>query len=167
MNTNHPSDTPQSAFNDQVNTAVRAHRGKIRLLTGVAFLFGFLAIITSIALVWSYMIVYLPKDKQVMRDAGIAAIQRDSVSAAERASRSDQFLGAQIAFTHVISVAVTILSIAVGVLALGTLILAAVVTLNRRVTLNQINTSLAQISDQLRDLRSSRAPGPPSAAAGG
>jgi len=59
------------------------------------------------------------------------------------------------------------LSVAVGVLALGTLILATVVTLNRRVTLNQINTSLAHISDQLRDLRVSRGPGPPSAAAGG
>ena len=167
MNTNHPSDTPQSAFNDQVNTAVRAHRGKIRLLTGVAFLFGFLAIATSVALVWCYLIVYLPKDKQVMRDAGIVASQRNAVSATERANWPDQFLGSQIAFTHAISLAVTILSVAVGVLALGTLILAIVVTLNRRVTLNQINTSLAHISDQLRDLRVSRGPGPPSAAAGG
>ena len=164
MNTNHPSDTPPSTFNHQVNTAVRAHRGKIRLLTGVAFLFGFLAIVTSVALVWCYLMLYLPKDKQIMRDAAEIAMKQHQ--AGDLVTPNEQFLRAQIALTHVISVGVTLLSVAVGVLALGTLILAAVVTLNRRVTLNQINVSLAQISDQLRDWRVHRAPEPPSVTGG-
>jgi hypothetical protein len=41
---------------------------------------------------------------------------------------------------------------AVGILALGTLVLLAVVVLNRRVTLRQINASLSQISGQLKQI---------------
>jgi hypothetical protein len=47
-------------------------------------------------------------------------------------------------------------ALAVGVLGLGTLILLMVVILNRRVALNQINASLAQISKQLRELQTER-----------
>ena len=72
----------------------------------------------------------------------------------------DTFLGVPLAFTHVISMATTLLAIAVGVLGLGTLILLAVVILNRRATLHQVNASLAQISNQLRELPGSRCSGP-------
>jgi hypothetical protein len=55
----------------------------------------------------------------------------------------------------------TLVAVVVGVLSLGTLVLLIVVILNRRVTLNQINVSLAQIAHQLRELQSSRGAGPP------
>jgi len=161
MSSNHPS-SDFAGINDRVTAAVRSHRVKIRVLTGVAFLFGFLAIATSIALVWFYLILYLPKDKQVMRDAEIAAQRAKASPAAGPASvedavnRLNTFLGVQIVFTHVISMATTILALAVGVLGLGTLILLSVVILNRRATLSQVNASLAQISDELRQMNGIR-----------
>lgn len=148
-----------AALNERITSGVQSHRVKIRLLTSVAFLFGFLAIATSILLVWCYLFLYLPKDKQLMRDAAnFAAGQRSTEDAVKRI---DNFLGAQILMTHVISMATTIVAIAVGVLGLGTLVLLTVVMLNRRATLSQINASLAQISNQLRELHSVRSAGPP------
>ena len=58
MNTNNPS--PNS---DLAATAVRSHRIKIRVMTTVAFLLGFLAMITGILIVWSYPVFMLPKQK--------------------------------------------------------------------------------------------------------
>ena len=52
--------------------------------------------------------------------------------------------------------AVAAVALSVGVLGLGTLTLLTVVILNRRVALNQINVSLAQISRQLQDLQTAR-----------
>ncbi|HEY2952986.1 MAG TPA: hypothetical protein VGK40_10405 [Verrucomicrobiae bacterium] len=157
---------------ERVTAAVRSHRIKIRVLTGVAFLFGFLAIATSILLVWSYLIFYLPKDKTLMRDAEVAAHQArtgppgEQVSVEEAVKRIDTFLGAQMVFTHFISMATTVLAVAVGVLGVGTLILLTVVILNRRATLNQLNASLAQISDELRALNGIRSTGPPASGGG-
>jgi hypothetical protein len=49
-----------------------------------------------------------------------------------------------------------VVAAAVGLLGLGTLTLLTVVILNRRVALNQINMSLAEISSQLRELEKVR-----------
>jgi hypothetical protein len=77
-------------------------------------------------------------------------------SAEASVKRIDNFLRTEVILTYVISAGVTVVAFAVGALGLGTLILLAVVVLNRRVTLNQINASLAQISNQLRDLQTAR-----------
>ena len=80
-------------------------------------------------------------------------VQAKTETVEETLQRLDRFLGVEIFMTHVISMGTTIVAAAVGVLALGTLVLVLVVMLNRRVTLNQINVSLAQISSQLKDLQ--------------
>ena len=46
-----------------------------------------------------------------------------------------------------------LVAIAVGLSAAGTLVMLALVILQRRVTLNQINVSLVQISNQLKELQ--------------
>jgi len=71
----------------------------------------------------------------------------------ENLPRTDQILRNEVVLTYVASMGVTLVASAVGALGLGTLILLTVVVLNRRVTLNQVNASLAQISDQLRELQ--------------
>jgi NADH:ubiquinone oxidoreductase subunit 3 (subunit A) len=163
MNTNIPSpNLDPVALNDRVTAAVRSHRLKLRVMTSVAFLFGFLAVATGIFIVWFYLIMYLPKQRQMLYDAEKAVQQAKSNSESgqtpiqDQVKRIDEFLGVQILFTHVISMGVTITALAVGVLGLGTLILLSVVILNRRATLNQINASLAQISNQLRWLQDNR-----------
>ena len=156
------TDTPSAAeLNDRVSAALRSHRTKIRALTALAFLFGFLTIAASIVIVFFYLIFYLPKQKQLLHDADVAVQQaKNNPTAGEAAlesavKRIDQFLGAQILMTHVTSIGTTTVAVMVGVLGLGTLVLLSVVVLNRRITFGQINTSLAQISAQLRELRPS------------
>jgi hypothetical protein len=53
-----------------------------------------------------------------------------------------------------------LVAVAVGLLALGTLVMLALMVSQRRATLHQINTSLAQIAEQLRELRQSQNRGP-------
>ena len=158
MSTDHPN-LEAAALNDRLGTAVRSHRTKIRVLTALAFLFGFLTVAASVVIVIFYLIFYLPKQKQLLRDAEVAVQEAKSNSATSEASleravkRIDQFLGVQIIMTHVTSIGTTTVAVMVGVLGLGTLVLLSVVVLNRRITLSQINGSLAHISAQLRELQ--------------
>ena len=168
MNPSNPSPPPPPAdIHDRVTIAVRSHRIKIRVLTSMAFVFGFLAVAASGFLVLCYLILYLPKQKQILRDAEIVAQQASSMagggeeSVQDAVKRIDKFLGVQVTLTHVVSMGTTMVAVVVGVLSLGTLVLLIVVILNRRVTLNQINVSLAQLADQLRELQASRSTGPP------
>jgi len=52
--------------------------------------------------------------------------------------------------------AANVVALSVGLLGLGLLILLTVVVLNRRATLNRINVSLAQISNQFRAMQNAR-----------
>ncbi len=154
MNPNIPSpDLDPVALNERVSAAVRSHRIKLRVLTGVGFLFGFLAVAACVFFVWFYLIMYLPKQKTLLRDAEVAVQEHKSLSTEDAVKQIDKFLGAQIVLTHVTSMGTTMVAIVAGVLGLGTLILLTVGILNRRATLNQINASLAQISTQLRQLQ--------------
>jgi hypothetical protein len=167
MNTTNPSTNLDAAINDRVAAAVRSHRIKIRVLTSVAFLFGFLTVAASVCFVWCYLIVYLPKQRQMLQDAKIVAQQAKTGGGArgetveEAIKRIDNFLGVQITMTHVVSMGTTVVAIVVGILGSGTLVLLTVVVLNRRAALNQINASLAQISDQLREWQTNQNASPP------
>ena len=140
-------------INARVAAAVKAQRNRIRALTSMALLFGFLAIGASILIVAFYPVMYLPKQKELIKRAEAAATQAKTETTEESLRRLDKFVGAEILMTHVISMGTTIVAAAVGILALGTVVLVLVVVLNRRATLNQINASLAQISIQLKDLQ--------------
>lgn len=160
MNQSNQPTPDAGAINERVKTAVNSHRIKLRLLTSVAFVIGFVAIAASICIVWVYLIKYLPREKQLFYDAEKAAQQAKSAtpSIEDDVKEIKKFLGVEVLFTHVISVGVTVVAISVGVLGLGMLVLLTVVVLNRRVALNQINASLAQISNQLRELQNARGP---------
>lgn len=146
------------AINERVKTAVNSHRIKLRVLTTAAFVFGFVATAASIFIVWFYLIMYLPKQKQILYDSEKAVEQAKSAanSVEDNVKQINKFLGVEVLLTHVVSMGVTIVALSVGVLGLGMLVLLSVVILNRRATLNQINVSLAQISDQLRELQNAR-----------
>lgn len=149
-------------MNERVLAGVKAHRRKIRILTGATFVFGFLAIAASVALVWAYLILVLPKQKQMLRDAEYPALKTSAGVAAEPPAiqeairRIDRTLSTEVLMMHVMSVGVTLVCIAVGVLGLGTLVLVALVMVQRRATLSQISDSLAQISRQLNEMRTQK-----------
>jgi predicted PurR-regulated permease PerM len=154
---NPESKTPSPNLDDittRVTAAVKTHQTRLRVLTSLALLFGFLAVVLSVLIVAFYPLMYLPKQKELIRRAETAAAQAKTETVEETVQRLDKFVGVGILMTHVVSLGTTIVAAAVGLLALGTLVLVLVVVLNRRATLNQINASLAQISGQLKELQS-------------
>jgi signal transduction histidine kinase len=55
--------------------------------------------------------------------------------------------------------AMNVTSLAVALVAVGTLLTLLLVIFNRRVTLRQINASLAQISNQIKELQDGKSSG--------
>jgi heme exporter protein D len=145
---------------EQVKAGVQSHRIKLRVLTSAAFGFGLLAVVMSVFIVAFYAVMYLPKQKQVLRDLEVAAAQVRANGATapfeESVKEINKYLGVEVILTHVTSMGVTMVALAVGTLGVGMLVLLVVVILNRRVALNQISSSLAQISNQLRELQTAR-----------
>jgi hypothetical protein len=157
----HPPADP-GAIKGRVIAALRSHRLKIRLLSTGAFLFGFLALASSIGLAWSYFNFVLPRQTQMLEESE-AFVQRsgtnsvaEPLAAQEAIQRIDRALLMQISVSRTIGVGTSMLAVAVGALGLGTLVLLLVSILSRRATLTQLNAGLAEISSQLRDLRTSR-----------
>ena len=153
-----PASSPEiSAINECVAVSVRSHQRRIRTLTGVAFLLGFLAVAASVVIVSAYFVLYRPKEKEVLRQVTLAAEQAKANPAPAEGDAAPRlpfdFPSVQATMTFFHSVVIALLAGAVGLLALGTLVLLAVVILNRRATLQQVNASLAQISTQLKKLQ--------------
>ena len=162
-----PTPSPDaSALNERIMRSLRTHRRFSRVLTSVALFFGFISIAASLGIVWFYFIFYLPKQKTLLRDYTLAAEQARTNAPATppppdgaAPPRKYDLNGAHVWMTHVTSMGTMLVAISVGALGLGTLVTLALVILNRRVTLRQINASLAQISEQMRELRN-KSPGP-------
>src|SRR5271169_2365341 len=82
-NMNHqpnPSPPNADAINELVKSAVHSHRIKLWVLTKAAFVFGFVAIATSIFIVTFYLVMYLPKQREMLYGSQLAV---------ERAKTSD------------------------------------------------------------------------------
>jgi len=153
MNSQSNQPLPDSEqLNQRIATAVRSHRIKLRVLTGVAYLFGISAILASLRLVWLWRAVYWPMQEHLMKQIE-AAGPATAATSADTLKRINELLDQETLHTAMVSMGAAAVALSVAVLGLGMLVLVTVVVLNRRVTLNQINASLAQISSQLRDLQ--------------
>jgi hypothetical protein len=153
-NMNNPLNTPMpdaGAINERVKTVVHSHRIKLRVLTTVAFVFGFVAIVASIYLA-SFWMLSLRWENEVHKRLP----KPNTESAEDGVRRLELIIGHEAFLTRLATTEATGVALAVAVLGLGTLILLTVVVLNRRVALNQINDSLLQISNQLRELKTVR-----------
>ena len=158
---NHQPNLPApdaDAINERVKTAVHSHRIKLRMLNTAAFAFGFVALAAGIFIVWFYLAVYLPKQKDLLNYSQniLEQAQARHVSPEKGLQHIAGCLNSDNILIHVVSIGVTVVAVAVGASGLGTLILLTVVVLNRRIALNQINANLAQISNQLRELQAGR-----------
>ena len=146
------------ALNDRVVRKIKIQQRISRVLTATALFFGFVAIGASIALVVAYSLLYLPKQKQLLRDYQKAAeksLHNYAPNPGDPKSYA-QMAEAHIFMTHVASAGTMLLAVSVAVLAGGTLVLLIVTILNRRLALSQINASLAQISGQIKELKNQR-----------
>lgn len=127
----------------------------MKILTSAALFFGFLAIAASVAIVSAYFVLYRPKQLQLLRDVTIAAqaAQPTPAPGENPPPRKLDFPSVQATMTHVLSFGTMLVAVAVGFLAAGTLVMLALVVLQRRAALHQINVSLVQISGQLKELQ--------------
>jgi len=159
---NDPLKTPTpdaGAINELVKTAVHSHRIKLRVLTAAAFVFGFVAVAASI-LIASLCLHQWPWQSEILKDLPypktMEQAKPNTESAEDRLNRIERIIHQEAFMTRMASTEAAGVALAVAVLGLGTLILLTVVVLNRRVALNQINASLVQISNQLRELQTER-----------
>ena len=145
---------------DRVMKALRANQRWLRTLTVAAVIFWSLAVIASVGVLVCYKIFYAPKEKQIFHDYEQHGHIRDTANAPAgdpprdpQTATLEKALGIHFTMTWVLTKGILATAISVIVLSCGTLTTLLVVILNRRVTLRQINHSLAQISEQLKQLQ--------------
>ena len=162
MNTNESNEANRrdaAELNELILRKQTASRWFGRGLTGVALALGALAILAGVLIALVGVVMISPKENQMLKQTmdirtqtvkpattpaeALAALQRDEVV------ESDHFI---ITFAH--EKEIFILAVAVALLGLGTLVTLGLVLFNRRVTLAQINVSLAEISAQMKERQS-------------
>ena len=164
-----PTEAPAAVeLNTRIVNAVATSRWQGRLLTGLALTFGLLSIVASIATVLSYLYLYRPKENQLLMDYGAIVRAAGANPAAEDRrmvetpdGRRFDALGVQLTLGHAIAFGAAMVAVSVALLGAGTLVTVTLVIFHRRVTLRQINASLAQISEQLRELQAAKSPEAP------
>ncbi len=141
---------------ERVMQTIRTQARGLKWLTGLVVTLWILAVLGSVGVLVCYFIFYAPKEKQMFHDYGAyghLASQETGQLSTEKA------LGLHFTMSYVTTKAVLVIAVSVTILSCGTLATLLLVVLNRRVTLKQINYSLAQISEQLKHLQA-RQPAP-------
>jgi hypothetical protein len=143
---------------ERILKSIRAQQRGLKWLTGITVGFWVVAVLTSVGVLIAYCVLYATKEKQIMTEyesSGHLLVRTNSPAGSQPAGRMDT--DRALALHFVMNAAVTrgLLITAVSVIAIsaGTLTTLLLVILNRRVTLKQINHSLAQISKQLKELQ--------------
>jgi len=163
MNSN-PTESPLTMTDQQVVETVHRQQQRLKWLTAIALALWSLAVLTSVGVLAGYWFFYAPKERQIMSEYGAYGHLRDSnpvangeASADRPPTLAEKALGVQFTMSYVMTKALLIVAVSVVILSCGTLATLMLVIFNRRVTLRQINHSLAQISQQLKALEATRA----------
>lgn len=148
-----------SSNEDGILRAVRSQNRWLRALTALAVLFWACAVLGGVALLAGYSIFYAPKEKQMLRDYELYGHVRktgdnDPEHRNQPAMSTEQALALHFTMNYVVTKGILAVVVTVVILSCATLTTLLLVVLNRRVTLKQINYSLAKISEQLKALQS-------------
>ena len=156
-------------MNDAILKTISSHNWKGRALTVVALAIGILSIAAGALLTWANNRVIFPEIQLLLKEENSALHQSLSLNAPTvaptnsvdpRLTLSDgTTVDRQVLVTLMLGKAMNVTSLAVALVAAGTLLTLLLVIFNRRVTLRQINTSLAQISNQIKKLQDGRSSG--------
>jgi hypothetical protein len=147
-----PNETTTSSADARVLNTIRSQQRWLKALTGIAFSFWLLTVVGGIAILVCYSIFIQPKERKLMQDM---EMRHQALANGTNAPpiTADQVMGIQTTMSWVIMKGVLIVTGCLLLLSLGTVLTLVLVVANRRVTLKQINYSLAQISEQLRQLQ--------------
>ena len=157
MKTNNPNPT-LPLDDERILRAVRTQQRWLRALMALAVACWALALIGCVGVLVAYTVVYAPKEKQVMRDYqqhGQLTRYTNTPSGSEPSGALDpqQALGVHFTMNYAVTKGILAIVVTIIILSCGTLTTLLLVVVNRRVTLKQINHSLAQISGQLKALQ--------------
>lgn len=130
-------------------------------LTGLAIGFWALAVVGSAGVLVAYSLFIAPKEEQMVASyqTRLQNHRYTPPAAADPPTPVDHALRDNFVLGYVTTKGTLIVALSVVVLSCGTLATLLLVIFNRRVTLRQISYSLAQISDQLRELQARNAAG--------
>ena len=138
--------------------SIATHQRRLKWLTMAAVAFWALAVLGTAGVLIGYSLFISPKEEQMFADYGThGRIWPDRRSPAEAPTSTDRAVWINATMTYVVTKGILIVALSVVVLSCGTLATLLLVIFNRRVTLRQINHSLAQISAQLKELQNARA----------
>lgn len=148
-------------MNERTLRSIKNHQRGLKVLTGAALGLWLVAMAGSIFVIWAYFVMYIPKEKQILRDfekeyqaasTNVVSASSSGVSEKERVGKN------QITFvmTRVVGMGMVATAACVAVLSAGMLATIILVIWNRRVTLRQINANLTQISAQLKVMEGGR-----------
>ena len=160
---NPPPGGNRTEMNDAILKKISSHNWKGQALTIVALAVGILSIAAGALLTWGNTHVIFPEIRLLLKEENRALQQNLSLNAPTttptnsvdpRLTLSDgTTVDRQVLVTLILGKAMYVTSLAVALVAAGTLLTLLLVIFNRRVTLRQINASLAQISNQIKELQ--------------
>ena len=125
----------------QVRGVLRRDKDRLRLLAAVTVLLWLAGLVTTTALIFTSVMKLTPRLNQALRDAGKIP--------------ANHYQQIETTFAYVIGYGATLLAASVGVLALAALGTVLLVFAARRATIRQVNATLIDISEQLRQLQQS------------
>lgn len=143
-------------MNERTLRSIKNHQRGLKVLTGAALGLWLVAMVGSIFPIWAYFVVYIPKEKQMLRDfeKEYQAASTNAVPTASGESEKERVGKRHLPFvmTRAVGMGMVLTAACVAVLSAGMLATIILVIWNRRVTLRQINANLTQISAQLKGM---------------
>jgi hypothetical protein len=145
--------------NEPILKKLNASRWAGRLLTTVALGIGFLAIAGGIIVNWGSTKVMFPQVQLLLKQSTAAHTGDTNTVVSLNATNEMLTLSdgtkvdQQVLVTLMQAKIMNVTSLALTFLGLGTMLTLLLVIFNRRVTLRQVNASLAQISQQIKELQ--------------
>ena len=152
----------ENELNDAILKKISTRNWKGRVLTAVALGVGFLSIAAGAFLMWANTSFIFPQVQLLLKEENSALHQKANLSAPTAATNSTSSeltlsdgttVDRQVLITLMMGKALNVTSLAVALVAVGTMLTLLLVIFNRRITLGQINSTLAQISGQIEELK--------------
>ena len=159
MNTNPTNPRPfADPAGDAVMKAIHRQQRLLKWLTAAAVGFWVMAVVVSVGVLVCYSVFYEPKEKQMLSDYGMSGHLHSRTNAPGGSLEAgkmptDQALAIHFTMNYVVVKGVLAIAVSLVVLSGAMLATLLLVHFNRRVTLRQINHGIAQISEQLKQLR--------------
>lgn len=154
-----PESDDASNLNEKIMGALRSQLRLGRALMALALALGILSIVASIALAWANVMLVMPMERLLLADYPASAQRAGKNAEGNPTLPREELDWRHIQVTAAHGKAMFLTAASIALLASGTLVILILVIFNRRVTLRQINLSLAQISNQIKELQRGQNPG--------